>query len=139
MVGFTADLLGDARRDVGAVDGARAAYGRALAVFEAVGGEDDPRLAHALVGMAALAEDAGDRAAARMHLERALAVQGADAGAEPRGDLRFALARVLVETDPARADAMAAGAREAYVEAGLRGTVKLASLERWVTDAGRPR
>ncbi len=139
MVGFTADLLGDARRDVGAVDGARAAYGRALAVFEAVGGEDDPRLAHALVGMAALAEDAGDRAAARMHLERALAVQGADAGAEPRGDLRFALARVLVETDPARADAMAAGAREAYLEAGLRGTVKLASLERWVTDAGRPR
>ena len=130
-VGKTLDLLGDALWANGDAPRAVAAWQQAIAMFERLGGPKDERIARGLMGLAQAAEHGGDLVGARSHLERALVLQSASAIAVERGDLRFALARVLLTADRPRALALAEQAKAEYREAGMRAAKSATGLQRW--------
>ncbi len=111
QVALTHDLLGDASLAMGDDDGAMAAYSRALAIFERLGGDDEAKAAYALAGLCRVAERRGDVTTALTRCERALALQAETVDTAERVELRSMLARLLVGRDPARSEALAAEAR----------------------------
>lgn len=133
-VGKTLDLLGDAQRDLGDLDAAAASYRRALSVFEQLGGRDDPRRVYASIGLAEVLESQQHPDEAAALLEHALRIQPERAPPQRRAALRFALARVIVDHDRARALELAEAARRAYVEAGPRWDARAAALAQWRRD-----
>ncbi|HWB81429.1 MAG TPA: serine/threonine-protein kinase [Nannocystaceae bacterium] len=133
QVAIAHDLLGDALFAAGDDEGAAGAYGRAVAIFERLGGRDEPRAAYAIAGLCRVAERRGDTAEALAQCERALALQRETVAADERGALRFALARLLASTDPARARTLVEEARGLFAAAGPRGITQAAALEAFAT------
>ncbi|MBX7084021.1 MAG: serine/threonine-protein kinase [Nannocystaceae bacterium] len=133
VVGKTHDLVGDAALAAGELDAADLAYGRAISVFERLGGSEDRRLVHALLGRSRIAEARDDRARAVAELERAHPLVAERTPRSERGDVAFALARLLPPEDP-RITALLDEAAAAYED--LEGDA-LAELQRWRGARGR--
>ncbi|MEZ4384207.1 MAG: tetratricopeptide repeat protein, partial [Nannocystaceae bacterium] len=106
-----------------AIREAAAEEGRAAGVAEVI----------ALRGEVELGE--GREAAGRARLERAIEALGDGGSASSRGAARFALARSLAATDPARARALAQEAAAIYGEA-LEERRALAEVEAWLKRQG---
>ncbi len=95
--------------------GALAQEDAALAMDQRLLGPDADAVAEVLVDMGQAQLDAGHANAAVMPLSRALRIrEGARSSALDLGEVRFALARALEKSDPARSRELAAKAREGY-------------------------
>jgi serine/threonine protein kinase len=116
---------------------ARQSFERARVIWERELGLDDRSLAYALtgIGISYLAED--DASSALAPLERAYKIREAqEVDPARRADTRFALARSLWETnrDRARARALAAQARDAYLKSDAK--AKVAEVDSWMRAHG---
>jgi len=114
---------------------ARASFERARIVWERELGLDARNLAYALtgIGQSYLAER--DPLSAVAPLERAWRIREAkETDPSRRAETRFALARALWDTarDHRRAEQLAHGARDAYVQAD--GKTKVADVEAWLAQ-----
>ncbi len=151
--GDTLCALGAAQRALGRVDEARAAYGEAAKIYEAVleaGDDPGPRLATPLVALGELAREADKPGEAVSLLKRALAWQLRQrASADEQARTRFTLARALVES-VARVDEDALALRREEIAEALAladealaayatGAPERAELERWIDAVERGR
>ena len=107
---------------------------RSLEVKERIRGKSHPSVAVALLLVAQQKRALGD---ANVHdlLERALAIMEADGLPSDRGNVRFELAKVIAEQEPARARELAEKARDDYAATGKATARELAEVEAWL--AGR--
>ena len=129
--------VAEALRAKGSYDESLAFQERALAMRERTLGAKHSDVAESLVaiGETRLAQQHPDLAAAP--LERALAILEGDAvDAVTLGDVQLDLARALAKSDPARSQALATHARDAYSAAGSRAVKRLADIGAWI-DGGR--
>jgi tetratricopeptide (TPR) repeat protein len=116
---------------------AMSSFKRALDIMEKTMGPNHPYLADALVGIGQVHLDAGEVAAARAPLERAVALLAtASVRATDRADAQFTLAKALAagQVDPARARSLAEAALSAY--AGSRAfTEQRAEVAKWLAQS----
>jgi len=127
-----------ALRGLGRAGEAVRAAAEGLAWLEGVVVEDNPRVAELLVVLAAGEAAAGSRQEALGHLDRAEAIYvgSSDAELPALALLRFERARLLADTDPVQAVALAGAARDALRGAGEGFAGERAWVEAWL-DSGR--
>jgi serine/threonine protein kinase len=112
---------------------ARRSFESARIIWERELGLDHRNLAYVLTGIGESYLDERDPVPALAPLERAWKIREAkETDPLRRGATRFALARALwdSERDPARAEELARGAREAYAQANDK--AKVADIETWL-------
>jgi serine/threonine protein kinase/tetratricopeptide (TPR) repeat protein len=115
---------------------------RAIELWTRERGEDHPKLSWAFAGLGDTYLDLGERAKAIATLERAIELHD-PAVADPHdlADMRFSLARALLDDDRGRAQALARQARD-FFEASPYGQERLALVDAWLerhaqTDASK--
>ena len=112
-----------------------APYRRGLEIREAVQGPDHPALAYHLHGLGLSHLALGDLAAARVELERAVALRETAGEAAKLAASRLGLAKVLYAGDErARARELGAAARDGFREAGPGSEADLARAEAWLRE-----
>jgi tetratricopeptide (TPR) repeat protein len=132
------ETLGDAELQSGQPAAAAGHYARAFELRKASIGPDNPLLAGSLRGQALAALASGQTARAAELLERVLGMKGIEWTLEPedRGELRFALARILAGSPQGRARALSLAA-QAWLDFGqsaLR-TSRAAEVRAWLRQA----
>jgi tetratricopeptide (TPR) repeat protein len=122
---------------LGAYDRAEQQYQRVLTILEHKLDPDHPDIAVGLTNLALVEVELARPEQALGHLERAIVIYDAQEAAQNNElPARFALAKLVVDTDRPRAIAQATAAAEGYRAVGRSRQAQLAEVEGWLAKTG---
>ena len=131
--------LAELLRVTGRLDDAAREYTTAREVLTKAFGPGHPVMAHVDNGEGQLALARGDRVTATTLLEKSLAERVKTGDPPDLAETRFALARTIAATDPARAKTLATQARDAWAVLGADYTKQRETADAWLANAPAPR